>query len=81
MTITYREKITYEVYDDETGNIIFIYPDEVSAASHAGILNDARRLKEANEQAKGENGAAGAEPASVPGDGEAEGGSGGPSGP
>lgn len=44
MTITYREKISYEVYDDETGNILFVYPTEVEAASHAGILNDARRL-------------------------------------
>lgn len=54
MTISYREKISYEVYDTETGNIVFIYDDEATAASHAGVLNEARRLQEANAEAKAE---------------------------
>lgn len=80
MTYSYREKITYEVYDDETGNVVIVYPEEVTAASHAGVLNQERRLKEAREQEASTNDSAVAEPTSVPSDGATEAGSGRPSG-
>lgn len=76
MRYNYRERIQYVVYEVETGNTVIIYDDETTAASHAGVLNQTERIKEASEQEKAQDATAAGQPEGVPADGAAQAGSG-----